>query len=71
MSSFDRFVFYTLTIDIDRDVIQSLPENGIPDELSYVINENEVSVHVENYTRASPRVSQDPIMNANASVEEW
>ncbi|CAB3998542.1 Hypothetical predicted protein [Paramuricea clavata] len=35
-------------IKIDRDVIQSLPENGIPNELRYVIDENELSVHVEN-----------------------
>jgi hypothetical protein len=35
-------------IEIDRDVIQSLPENGIPDELRYVIDETELSVHVEN-----------------------
>ena len=52
-------------IEIDRDVIQSLPENGIPDELRYVIDENELSVHVEN--EGPP---QDPVMSANASVEE-
>jgi hypothetical protein len=52
-------------IEIDRDVIQSLPENGILDELRYVIDENELSVHVEN--EGPP---QDPVMSANASVEE-
>ncbi|CAB4017850.1 Hypothetical predicted protein [Paramuricea clavata] len=52
-------------IEIDRDVIQSLPENGIPDELRYVIDENELSVHVEN--EGPP---QDPVMSANASLEE-
>ena len=52
-------------IEIDRDVIQSLPENGIPDELRYVIDEDELSVHVEN--EGPP---QDPVMSANASVEE-
>ena len=52
-------------IEIDRDVIQSLPENGIPDELRYVIDENELSVHVEN--EVPP---QDQVMSANASVEE-
>ena len=52
-------------IEIDRDVIQSLPENGIPDELRYVIDENELSVHVEN--EGPP---QDPVLSANASVEE-
>ncbi|CAB4023269.1 ATP-dependent DNA helicase pif1 [Paramuricea clavata] len=53
------------SIEIDRDVIQSLPENGIPDELKYVIDENKLSVHVEN--EGPP---QDPVMSANASVEE-
>ncbi|CAB4005608.1 Hypothetical predicted protein [Paramuricea clavata] len=52
-------------IEIDRDVIQSLPENGIPDELRYVIDKNELSVHVEN-----EGLPQDPVMSANASVEE-
>jgi hypothetical protein len=52
-------------IEIDIDVIQSLQENGIPDELRYVIDENELSVHVEN-----ERPPQDPVMSANASVEE-
>ena len=35
-------------IEIDRQVIQSLPENGVPDELRYVIDDNEPSVHAEN-----------------------
>ena len=35
-------------IEIDRQVIQSSPENGVPDELSYVIDDNEPSIHVEN-----------------------
>ncbi|CAB3985569.1 Hypothetical predicted protein [Paramuricea clavata] len=52
-------------IEIDRDVIQSLPENGIPDELRYVIDENELSDHVE--MEGPP---QDPVTSANASVEE-
>ena len=53
-------------IEMDRDVIQSyVPENGIPDELRYVIDENELSVHVEN--EGPP---QDPVMSANTSVEE-
>jgi hypothetical protein len=52
-------------IEIDRDVIQRLPENGIPDELRYVIDKNELSVHVENEWPP-----QDPVMSANASVEE-
>ncbi|CAB4032825.1 ATP-dependent DNA helicase PIF1-like, partial [Paramuricea clavata] len=52
-------------IEIDRDVIQSLPENVIADELRYVIDENELSVHVEN---EGPL--QDPVMSANASVAE-
>jgi hypothetical protein len=53
-------------IEIDRDFIQSLPENGIPDELRYVIDENELSVHVEN--EGPP---QDPVISVNASVEEF
>ena len=52
-------------IEIDRQVIQSLPENGVPDELRYVIDDNEPSVHVEN--EGPP---QEPTMSANASVEE-
>ena len=52
-------------IEIDRQVIQSLPENGVPDELRYVIDDNELSVHVEN-----ERPPQEPTMSANASVEE-
>ena len=35
-------------IEIDRRVIQSLPKNGVPDELRYVIDDNEPSVHLEN-----------------------
>ena len=52
-------------IEIDRQVIQSLPENGVPDELRYVIDDNEPSVHVEN--EGPP---QEPTVSANASVEE-
>jgi hypothetical protein len=52
-------------IEIDRDVIESLPENGIPDELRYVIDEHELPVHVEN--EGPP---QNPVMNANANVQE-
>ena len=52
-------------IEIDRQVIQSLPENDVPDELRYVIDDNEPSVHVEN-----ERPPQEPTMCANASVEE-
>ena len=52
-------------IEIDRQVIQSLPENGVPDELRYVIDDNEPSVHAEN--EGPP---QEPTMCANASVEE-
>ena len=52
-------------IEIDRQVIQSLPENGVPDELRYVTDDNEPSVHVEN--EGPP---QEPTMSANASVEE-
>jgi hypothetical protein len=44
---------------------QSLPANGLPDELMYIIDENELSFHVEN--QGPP---QHPIMSANASVEE-
>ena len=40
-------------------------KNGIPDEQRYVIDENVLSVHVEN--EGPP---QDPEMSANASVEE-
>jgi hypothetical protein len=50
-------------IEIDRDVIQSLPENGIPDELRYVIDENELSVYVEN--EGPP---QDPVMSASLTT---
>jgi hypothetical protein len=50
-------------IEIDRDVIQSLPENGIPDELRYVIDENELSVHFEN--EGPP---QDPVMSASLTT---
>ena len=35
-------------IEIDRAVINSLPENGIPEELRYVIDESGPLVHVEN-----------------------
>ncbi len=49
--------------EIDRQVIQSLPENGVPDELRYVIDDNEPSINVEN--EGPP---QEPTMNANASV---
>ena len=52
-------------IEIDRDAIQSLPEDGIPEELRYVVEDNELSVHVEN--EAPP---QEPVMSANASLEE-
>ncbi len=52
-------------IEIDRQVIQSLPANGVPDELRYVIDDNEPSVHAEN--EGPP---QEPTMCANASVEE-
>jgi hypothetical protein len=53
-------------IEIDQDVIQSLPENGTPDELRYVIDEYKFSVHVKN--EGAP---QDPVMRANASVENF
>ncbi len=51
--------------EIDRQVIQSLPENGVADELRYVIDDNEPSVHVEN--EGPP---QEPTMSVSASVEE-
>ena len=38
---------YFKCIEIDREAIQILPENGIPEELRYVVDENDVSVHVE------------------------
>ena len=41
-------LFKFKNIEIDLDIIQSLPENGLPDELRYVIDENELSVYVEN-----------------------
>ncbi|XP_028418913.1 uncharacterized protein LOC114544479 [Dendronephthya gigantea] len=52
-------------IEIDRDIIQSLPENGVPEELRYIIEDNELPVHVEN--EGPP---QEPVMSANATVEE-
>ena len=35
-------------IEIDCAIINSLPENGIPEELRYIIDESEPSIHVEN-----------------------
>ncbi|XP_028419285.1 uncharacterized protein LOC114545138 [Dendronephthya gigantea] len=52
-------------IEIDRDIIQRLPENGVPEELRYIIDDNELPVHVEN--EGPP---QEPVMSANATVEE-
>ena len=57
--------FKDIEININRQIIQSLPENGVPDELRYVIDDNEPSIHVEN--EVPP---QEPTMSANASVEE-
>ena len=46
-------------IEIDRDIIDSLPENGIPEELRYVIDESEPSVHVENEGPPQDPVADD------------
>ena len=56
---------YFKCIEIDREAIQILPENGIPEELRYVVDENNVSVHVEN--EGPP---EEPAMSANGSLEE-
>ena len=56
---------YFKCIEIDREAIQILPENGIPEELRYVVDENDVSVHVEN--EGPP---EEPAMSANGSLEE-
>ena len=52
-------------IEIDRNLIQSLPENGVPEELRYVMDDNEFSVHVQN--EGPP---QEPVESANSNVEE-
>ena len=52
-------------IEIDRAVINSLPENGIPEELRYVIDESGPSVHVEN--EGPP---QNPVANDDVNEEE-
>ena len=52
-------------IEIDRNLIQSLPENGVPEELRYLMDDNEFSVHVQN-----ERPPQEPVVSANSSVEE-
>ena len=55
---------YFKSIEIDREDIQILPENGIPEELRYVVDENDVSVHVEN-----EEPPEEPAMSANGSLE--
>ena len=52
-------------IKIDWNAIQSLPEDGIPEKLMYVIEDNEHSVHVE---KEAPL--QEPVMSTDASLEE-
>lgn len=54
-------------IEIDHNAIQSLPENGIPEELRYVIDGSEPSVHVEN---EGPPQDPDIDTNSNVNVEE-
>ena len=56
---------YFKSIEIDREANQIFPENGIPEELRYVLDENDVSVHVEN--EGPP---EEPAMSANGSLED-
>ena len=56
---------YFKSIEINREAIQILPENGIPEELKYVVDENDVSVRVEN--EGPP---EEPAMSANGNLEE-